>query len=143
MLPTACAFDRLTTPNPGRPVEIEKSPRKMTAPMLNDEVAVEDYRLHLRQEGIFAIDMSPANLHHPDLRVAEVVHYVQEKIGRGDEICVEDRHQLAGRQLETVFKCSGLKAVPVLAVDVMNVEALLPIAFNTSGRNFSRAIGRV
>src|SRR5262245_13638143 len=115
----------------------------MTAPMLNDEVAIQDHRLHLRQEGIFAIDMTPADLHHPDVRVAEVVDYVREEIGSGDEIRVEDGHEFAGRQLETVFKCTRLEAVPVLPVDVMDVEALLPIAFNAGGCNFSRTVARV
>src|SRR6266850_747302 len=50
MFPATGFVDRFAAPHAGRPVEIEKSAAARTRAMLNDEVAVEQDRLHIREQ---------------------------------------------------------------------------------------------
>ena len=53
--------------------------------MLEDEVAVEQDGLDLGEEAIVAVEVGPASLDHPDLRLGEVVDDAEEPVARRDK----------------------------------------------------------
>src|SRR5262249_23178849 len=130
VLPTPCRLDRSAAPDTGGPVKIKKPAGKKPAAMLDHEMAIKNDGLYLRQERIFAINMPPPHLHHTDCRVAEIVHNILQKIRRGYEIGIKDCNQLTRRQFQTILQCARFEAIPVLTMDVMNIEAALPISFD-------------
>src|SRR5688572_22708229 len=69
VLPSARVVDGSAPPDSRGTVEIEEEARAITAPVLEDEVAVEQNRLDLREERVVLVDMTPARLHHRDFRV--------------------------------------------------------------------------
>ena len=48
--------------------------------MLDHEVAVENDGFNLRQQRVFPVDVSPANLNHSDFGVTEVVDNVFQEV---------------------------------------------------------------
>ena len=67
----------------------------MPPAVFDHEMAIENHRLDLRQQRIFAIDVSPARLDHAHLRVAEVIDDILQEARRRNEIRIEDRDQFA------------------------------------------------
>ena len=76
---------------PGGAVEIEEAPAAVAAAVLEHEMAVEQDRLDLGEQRVVLVDVAPARLHHPDLRVGEVRHQAHEEVVRRDEVGVENR----------------------------------------------------
>src|SRR5207247_9827973 len=113
VLPSARAFDCGPPPNACRAVEVEESSGEMTSAVFDDEVAVKNHRLHLREQRIFAIDMTPTRLNHSNLRIAEIIHNVFEKIRRGNEVRIENRNQFACREIQTVFQSTSFETFTV------------------------------
>ena len=95
VLPAARVDDGGAPPDPGGAVEIEEVPGPVPAAVLEDEVPVEQDRLDPGQQRVILVDVPPARLHHAHLRVGEMVDRPQEKVGRGNEIGVEDGDELA------------------------------------------------
>src|SRR5438132_2221489 len=113
MLPYASGFDRHAAPDAGGSVEVEKAAGVVTPAVLNHEVAVQNDGLHLRQERILAIDVTPSRLHHADLRIAEIVHNIFEKVRRGNEIRVKDSDQLSRGKPEPILKGARLEPMTI------------------------------
>ena len=97
VLPSSSAFNCGAPPNACRAVEIEEPPGEMPSAVFDDEVAIENYRLHLRQQRIFAIDVAPTHLNHSDLRIAEIIDNVFQEVRRRNEIRIEDGDQFTCR----------------------------------------------
>ena len=115
----------------------------MTPAVFDDEVAVKNDRLHLREQRIFAIDMTPTRLNHSNLRIAEIIHNVFEKIRWGNEVRIENRNQFACREIQTVFQSTRFETFTVGPVDVMDIEPDFAIFAHRGSGNFGSAIGRV
>src|SRR5438094_10607609 len=115
----------------------------MTPSVLDDEVAVKNHRLHLREQRIFAIDMTPTRLNHSNLRIAEIIHNVFEEIRRGNEVRIENRNQFACREIQTVFQSARFETFTVGPVDVMDIEPGFAIFPHRGTGNLGSAIGRV
>ncbi len=80
MLPAAGIRDGRAAPDARRAVEVEKAAGAIAAAVLEDEVAVEQNRLDLRQQRVVLVDVAPARLHHADVRVDEVRHQLDEEV---------------------------------------------------------------
>ena len=130
VLPAAGVVDGVAPPDAGGAVEVEEAPGAVAGAVLDDEVAVEEDRLHLGEQRVVAVDVAPAHLHHADPGVGEVAEGLLQDVGRGDEVGVEDRDELALGDLEPGVQRAGLEALAVLAVEVVDVEALLAVALD-------------
>ena len=125
MLPAPRVLDGGAAPDAGSPIEIEEASAAVAGGVLDDEVAVEEDGLRLREVRVLAVQVLPADLHHPHPLVGEELHGAQEEIGAGDEVRIEHRDQLAARDLQPFLQGAGLVAAAVVAVDVGDVQALL------------------
>ena len=81
-------------PDAGGAVEVEEAPGAVAGRVLDDEVAVEEDRLDLRQQREIAVQVLPARLHHPDRRIREVGEARAQHVGTRDEVGVEDEQEL-------------------------------------------------
>ena len=97
VLPAAGVLDRGAPPDAGSAIEVEEMPRPVPAAMLEDEVAVQQDRLNLRQQRIVLVDVSPPRLHHRHLRIGEELDGALQEVGGGGEVGVEYRDVFAGR----------------------------------------------
>ena len=93
----ACA-----APDAGGAVEIEKGAAAGARAVLDDEMAVEQNGFDLREQGIVAVEIGPARLHHADFVAAVGIHEIRngaaKEIGLGDEVGVEDGDEFALRR---------------------------------------------
>src|SRR5207245_6330852 len=67
VLPAAGGINRGAAPDTRGSVEVKKGSPARTPAMLNHEMPVEQNRFHSRQQGVVAVEICPAGLHHPDL----------------------------------------------------------------------------
>ena len=72
VLPAARVVDGLSAPDARGAVEIEKCAASRTPAMLHDKVAIEQNSLHLRQQRVIAVEVSPPRLHHADFLVLKI-----------------------------------------------------------------------
>ncbi len=107
---------------PAVPLKLMKRPGAVAAGLLEEQVAVEEHRLHAREHRVGAVQVAPAGLDHADLGVGKIVHGAFEDIRVRDEVRVEDEDKLALCRLEPVFQGASLEARAVGAVDVRDVE---------------------
>ena len=70
VLPSAGVGDRFTAPDARGAVEIEETAGAVAPAVLEHEVRVQQDRLDLREQRIVLVDVPPARLDHPDLRIA-------------------------------------------------------------------------
>src|SRR6266540_2821308 len=107
------------------------------------EVGNEQARLDLRQQGIILVDVPPARLDHPDVRLAEVRQRLEQEILRGNEIRVEDRDEIRLGDAQPRFERARLVAGAVDAVQVGDIEAARGMPANGQLGDFARFVGRV
>jgi len=143
VLPAAGVGDRRAAPDPGGAVEIEEAPGAAARPVLHDEVPVEHDRLHLGEQRVAAVDVAPAGLHHPHLRLVEVAERLLQHVRRRHEVRVEDQHELAGRAAQPGVEGARLVAGAVVAVQVVDVEALRAVVLHRAAGDGARLVGRV
>jgi hypothetical protein len=128
VLPPAAVADRLAAPDAGGAVEVEEAAAAVAAPVLEDEVRVEQDRLDLGEERVVLVDVAPAGLHQRHLGVGEIVDRALQEVGLRDEVGVEDRDELPAGDLHGLVERPGLVAGAVGAVDVLDVQALRGVA---------------
>src|SRR5439155_12608133 len=133
VLPSTGSFDSLASPDSSSAVEVEEPARQMPAAMFENEVPIENYRLHLCQKRVLPIDVTPTHLHHSHLGIREIVDHILKEIGDGKEIGVEDCHKLAGGLLQSVFQGAGLEAAAVCAMDVADIETEAAVTSHAGG----------
>ena len=90
--------------------------------MLDHEMAIQNHRFDLRQQGILAIDVAPSRLDHSHFCIAEIIHYIFEKARPRREVCIENCDQFACRQFQSVLERTGFESGSVRAVDMTDVE---------------------
>ena len=147
VLPAAGIIDGFAAPDPGGPVEIEKSAPARTRTMLNDEMAVEKNGLNVSEQGVVAVEIGPARLHHADLTAALRIHEVgngaEQKIRFGEKVGVEDGDEFALGGFQPVFQSAGFVAFAVAAMEVNDSHALCGVALHTGSSDFAGLIGGV
>ncbi len=143
VLPAPGIVDRGTAPDAGRAVEVEEAPGTAATAVLDDEVPIEQHRLHLRQQRVLTVDVAPACLDERHLGVFEVANRLLEDVHGRHEVGVEDQHQLALGQRQAVVQGAGLVAGAIAAVHVMDVEALGSVALDCIARDLHRLVGGV
>src|SRR5207248_2152247 len=72
VLPPASVVYCDAAPYAGGTVEVEEKPAAIAAAMFENEMAVEQNRLNFREQRVILVDVTPACLHHPDFRIAEM-----------------------------------------------------------------------
>ena len=95
MLPATRLGNARFTPEAGGAVKIEEAAAPAARDLLEEKVAVEKHRLHPGEERVAAIDVAPAGLDHPDLRVGEKMNGRFEQLGLRDKVGVEDANEIA------------------------------------------------
>ena len=83
VLPAAAVDDRLAAPDARGAVEVEEAAGAVAPAVLEDEVAVEEDRLHLGEQRVVAVDVAPAHLHHAHLRIARTGRCVFSRMSGG------------------------------------------------------------
>ena len=144
MLPATGFIDRFAAPYTGGAVEIEKSAAAGTRAMFDDEMAVKEDGLDVREQGVVAVEIRPARLHHADffaaLRIHEVRNRAAEEIGLREKVRVEDGDEFARRGFQPIFQRAGFVAFAVGAMDVDDGHALRAVALHASARDLLRFI---
>ena len=95
------------------------------------------------QHAVVAVEVSPAGLHHADLRLGEVVDHLHQPVGLRDKVGVEHGHELALGHLKAGIQRSGLVAVTIGAVNVSDGVAQSRIARHNGGGHLLSFVGRV
>ena len=80
---------------PGGAIEIKEASAAAAGGLFEQQMAVQEHRLHAGEQGVGAVQVSPARLDHPDLRVGEEMDRSLEQIRLRDEIRVQDADELA------------------------------------------------
>ena len=106
-------------------------------------VTVEHEAFDLGQQRVRTIEVTPARLNHPDARVLEVRDHVAQKVGRRDEVRVEDGNELALRGLEPCVEGARFVPYAIGAVNVLHVDARLADATNVRLHDGARLVRRV
>ena len=103
-------------PDAGGAVEVKKSSAATSSGLLEEEVSIEEERLHFCEQGIVAVQMAPPHLHHADARVGEVINGAPQRVRRRHEISVKNKDELTGGILQTGGECSRLETRSVIAM---------------------------
>src|SRR5205814_4025972 len=90
VLPAARLFNARFSPEPGCSVEVEKATTARTRGLFEDEMAVKKHRLHPGEQGIAAIQMAPARLNHPHLRIGKEIDRLAQQMRRRNKIGIEN-----------------------------------------------------
>ena len=83
---------------------------------------IQQNRFHFGQERIMPVEVRPARLHHPSLRIGKVVDCAHQKIFRRSKVGVKNRNELALRRLHPFGERASLEARavrPVVVADRM------------------------
>ena len=67
--------------------------------------------------------MTPSHLHHPDPGVCEVIDGAFQRVGRRDEIGVENENELAFRAVQAGCERPGFEALSIVSMTILDVEA--------------------
>ncbi len=147
VLPAAGIVNGFAAPHAGGAIEVEERAAAGAGSVLDDEMAVKKNRFHVGQQGIVAIKVRPARLHHADLATAFRIHEVRnraaKKIRFGQEVGVENGDEFASGSLQAIFKGAGFVAFPVGAVDINDGHALRGVTFDASASNFASFVGGI
>src|SRR4051812_48546079 len=73
VLPASCFFDARPPPQARSAIEIEEAAAAAARGLLEEQMPIEEHCLHLREQRIGAIQMTPACLDHPDLRIGKMM----------------------------------------------------------------------
>ena len=95
VLPAAGLFDARPPPETGRSVEIEKAAAAAARGLFEQEMAIEKHRLHPREQRVAAIQMAPARLDHPHLRIGKEIDRLAQQIRRRNKIRIENTDEFA------------------------------------------------
>ena len=68
--------------------------------------------------------MPPLRLHNTDSLISEVMHGALEEVRCGNEVGVEDSHQLAGCRFEPGSQRAALESVPCISMMADDIDAL-------------------
>src|SRR2546425_6650735 len=141
MLPAAAQLDRLTPPNAGSAVEVEKISCPVACGLLDHKMAVEHDCLQTRQQIVRAVNVRPAHLRTTHNWISEVMNQLAQEIRLRHKVGIKDRYQFALRALHSVFQSAGFESGAIVAMNVMNVETLRGIIRDGRARDIHRLVG--
>lgn len=110
-LPTSGLFQRPAPPQPGGPVEVEEAAAPVPPALLEEEVPVQKNGLGAGQPRVALVQVVPPRLHHSHARVRHDGEEPLEQVGFGNEVGVEDQHELARRALQARSQGTRLEAL--------------------------------
>ena len=90
-----------------------------------------------------AIDVRPAGLHHPDLRVGEVMDRAQQKIFGRREVGVKNGDELALGSLHSLGQSPGFEAFAIRPVDVADRVAQRSITLDQATCDLDGLVRRI
>ena len=122
MLPTARFLDAGTSPKPGCAVEIKESAAAAACRLFEKKMAVEKHRLHARQQGIAAIQMTPARLDHAYFGISKKMDRPFQQIRSRNEISIQDADKLAFGGRQPHGKRTRLETRPVDPPDKIDIK---------------------
>ena len=67
--------------------------------------------------------MTPSHLHHPYPGIGEVIDGAFQRVGRRDEIGVENENELAFRAVQAGRERPGFEALSIVSMTILDVEA--------------------
>src|SRR5207245_10223288 len=79
VLPAAGVVNGFAAPHTGCAVEIEEGAASRTRAVLDDKVAVEKNGFDVRQQGIVAVEIRPARLHHANVAATGGEHQIENR----------------------------------------------------------------
>src|SRR2546423_1158230 len=123
VLPPARFIDARPAPEPGGAVEIKEPSAAAARGLFQQKMAIEEHRLDACQQGIAAVQMTPARLDHPYFRIREEMDRLLQQVRVRDEIRVQDADELAVRGSQPGLESAGLEAGPIRPVDQLDVES--------------------
>ena len=126
VIPPTRVVERLSAPQPRRPVELEEPAATVSSPLLNQKVPVQQERLRAGQPRFVLVQVLPAGLDHADPGIGHGREELFEEAWLGDEIGVENQNVVAGGRVEPLGERARLVAVPVGAVEDGDVDASPP-----------------
>ena len=98
-------------PEAGGAVEVEEPARARARGLFEQQVAVEEHRLHAGQQRVGAVEVAPAGLDHADARIGEEMDRLVEDVRAGQEVGVEDENVIPLRLMHPVLQRPALKPV--------------------------------
>ena len=122
VLPAAAVPDGGLAPHAPGAGEVEQPAGRGADAVLDDVVPVQHQRADAREERLLAVEVTPAALHHADVRILEVGDQAAEEVRLGQEVGVEHRDQLALGHLQPRVERAGLVAGALRAVQVRDVQ---------------------
>src|SRR5207245_3109444 len=143
MRPATGVLDGGPPPDAGRPVEVEQEMAAAPRRLFDAEVTIDAQRLRPCQQGEVLVEMPPASLDDPDVRLREIGDGSPKKIRGRNEVRVEDRHELPARLLEPSRQRSGLEARALDPVDVDYVNAARLQPLHHLGEDALRVVRRL
>src|SRR5215475_8883866 len=103
-------------------------------------MSIQKNRLHVCEQRVPAVQMTPSGLDHPYFWIGEEMDCPFEQVFFGNKIGVEDAQKLALRSSESYSKRASLKARPISAMDAMDIKTALTQFFRTLRGDFPRFI---
>ncbi len=120
--PTATAIDGFLAPDACGTVEVHEQLAPATCGLFHHEVTIDADGLGERKTGFSAVQVAPATLYEPDLRVHdEVRNRLEEEVFLRDEVCVEDGEEFTLGDFHAFFEGACLEVLAVRAVDELDV----------------------
>ena len=126
--PAAGLVDGPPPPDAGRAVELEEVAARLAAGLLDGEMDVQLQGLQPGEQRVVVVQMGPAGLHHAHPLVLEIGHGGAQKVRVGQEVGIEDGHELAPGLAQSLGQGPGLVAGAVNAMEHADVQALLAVA---------------
>src|SRR5262245_10085626 len=80
VLPSSGFLDHRSSQDARSAVEVEEESTPGASDMLQHKVPVQQHRLYFGKQIVMAIEIAPSRLHHPDVRISEVMHRALQKI---------------------------------------------------------------
>ena len=111
--------------------------------MFDDEVAVEQNRFDLSEEGIVAIEVGPARLRHADFWILEIRDRTAKKIRFGNEVGIKDSNKFTESRFQSIFKSACFETFAVAAMNMADGNALRGVAFDASLCDLAGFVGGI
>ena len=141
--PAAGILDGAPPPDTGRAVELEEMVPCPAARLLDGEMDVQLQGLQPGEQRVVVVQVGPAGLDHAHPLILEMGHGGAQEFRVGQEVGIEDGHELAPRLAQPLGQGAGLVAGAVGTVQHLNVEALLAVAGRGALAEFGGAVGGI
>ncbi len=130
-------------PHPGRAVEVEEESGAESGFTFDPKVSIQHERLRPCEPAVALVEVVPCRLHHADVRIGEGRKKASQKIGRRDEIGIQDEKEVSPGSPDPVGQGPGLEATPRAAVEVLDASAPTPPSGNASRGDGARLVRRI